>query len=69
MQFIKIANENNFDHVVSIQNEYSLLCRFYDTDLAEVSHNENISLLSYSPLAAGYCQASIRMEKYQKNHD
>ena len=53
MQFIKIANENNFDHVVSIQNEYSLLCRFYDTDLAEVSHNENISLLSYSPLAAG----------------
>ena len=53
MQFIKIADENNFDHVISIQNEYSLLCRFYDTDLAEVSHNENVSLLSYSPLAAG----------------
>ena len=53
MQFLKIANENNFERVVSIQNEYSLLCRFYDTDLAEVSHNENVSLLAYSPLAAG----------------
>ena len=53
MQFLKIANENNFERVVSIQNEYSLLCRFYDTALAEVSHNENVSLLAYSPLAAG----------------
>ena len=66
MQFIKIANENNLI-CVSIQNEYSLLCRFYDTDLAEVSHNENISLLSYSPLAG--LLSGIRMEKYQKNHD
>ena len=39
--------------MVSIQNEYSLLCRLFDLDMAELSHHENIGLLSYSPLAAG----------------
>ncbi|SEQ27167.1 aldo/keto reductase [Thalassovita taeanensis] len=39
--------------VASIQNEYSLLCRLFDTDLAEVAVNEDVGLLSYSPLAAG----------------
>ena len=38
---------------VSVQNEYSLLCRLYDTDLAEVAVNEDITLLAFSPLAAG----------------
>jgi aryl-alcohol dehydrogenase-like predicted oxidoreductase len=38
---------------VSVQNEYSLLCRLADTDLAETCHNEDIGLLSFSPLAAG----------------
>lgn len=39
--------------VASIQNEYSLLCRMYDTDLAELSVNEDVGLLAFSPLAAG----------------
>jgi aryl-alcohol dehydrogenase-like predicted oxidoreductase len=38
---------------VSVQNEYSLLCRLFDTDLAEMSANEDVGLLSYSPLAVG----------------
>lgn len=38
---------------VSIQNEYSLLCRLYDTDMAELSSYEQIPLLAYSPLATG----------------
>lgn len=38
---------------VTIQNEYSLLCRLYDTDLAEVSANEDVGLIAFSPLAAG----------------
>lgn len=38
---------------VSIQNEYSLLYRPYDTDLAEAAVNEGFTLLAYSPLAAG----------------
>lgn len=38
---------------VSIQNEYSLLYRAYDTDLAETAINEGFALLAYSPLATG----------------
>lgn len=39
--------------MVSIQNEYSLLCRHFDTDLAELAVNEDVGLLAYSPLGAG----------------
>ena len=39
--------------VASIQNEYSLMHRLFDLDLAEVSANEDVGLLAYSPLAAG----------------
>ena len=38
---------------ISIQNEYSPLCRTFDTDLGELCVNENIGLLSFSPLACG----------------
>lgn len=39
--------------VASVQNEYSLMCRLFDTDMAEMSANEDIGLLAFSPLAAG----------------
>jgi aryl-alcohol dehydrogenase-like predicted oxidoreductase len=39
--------------VASVQNEYSLLCRHFDTDLAELCHHEEVTLLAFSPLAAG----------------
>ncbi len=38
---------------VSVQNEYSLMCRHYDTDMSEMSVNEDVTLLAFSPLAAG----------------
>ncbi len=53
MQFLKAATESGFEKIASIQNEYSLLCRYFDTDLAELCHNENVHLMAYSPLAAG----------------
>ncbi len=40
--------------VSTMQNEYSLLCRHYDLDMAEVSTAEGITLLAFSPLAAGF---------------
>ena len=39
--------------IASIQNEYSLMCRLFDNDFNELSINENIPLLAYSPLARG----------------
>jgi aryl-alcohol dehydrogenase (NADP+) len=38
---------------VTVQNSYSLLSRNVDNDLAEVLYRERMSLLAYSPLAAG----------------
>lgn len=52
-QFLQIAAAGGFPRVVSIQNEYSLLYRSHDLDLAELSHHEQVGLLPYSPLACG----------------
>lgn len=52
-QWVNAAERTGGPRVATIQNEYSLLCRMYDTDLAEVSINEDVGLLSFSPLAAG----------------
>jgi len=51
--WLRVAEETGGPRMASIQNEYSLLCRLFDTDLAELAHNEDITLLAYSPLAAG----------------
>ena len=52
-QFIRIAEQNGLPRVASIQNEYSLLQRLFDLDLAELSHHEDVGLMAFSPLAAG----------------
>lgn len=52
-QWLRIAQEKNYPRVVSVQNEYSLLRRQFDHDLAELSHHEDVGLLAYSPLAGG----------------
>lgn len=63
-QFLEIAEANNLPRVVSVQNEYNLMYRPFDLDMAEMSHNEDLGLLAYSPLAAGmlsgkYSQGAI----------
>ncbi len=52
-QFLGIAEAESLPRVISIQNEYSLLCRHYDLDLAETSHHEGVDCLAFSPLACG----------------
>ena len=53
-QWLRISEDRGLPRVASIQNEYSLLCRLYDTDLAELGHNEDVGLLAFSPLATGF---------------
>ncbi|NVP54345.1 aldo/keto reductase [Mycoplana rhizolycopersici] len=53
MQFLKLSESRGLPRIASIQNEYNLLYRAFDLDLAEVSHHENVGLLAYSALAAG----------------
>jgi aryl-alcohol dehydrogenase-like predicted oxidoreductase len=51
--WLNLAETEGLPRVLCLQNEYSLLCRLFDLDLAEASVNEDIPLLAYSPLAAG----------------
>lgn len=53
LRWIDTAERLGAPRVVSVQNEYSLLYRPYDTDLAEVAVNEDVTLLAYSTLAGG----------------
>lgn len=52
-QWLAASERAGGPRVASMQNEYSLLCRLYDTDMAEMSVNEDVGLLAFSPLAAG----------------
>ncbi|MBF9035475.1 aldo/keto reductase [Rhodobacterales bacterium HKCCE2091] len=52
-QWLRLSEDRGLPRIASIQNEYSLLCRLYDTDLAELAMNEDVTLLAFSPLAAG----------------
>jgi aryl-alcohol dehydrogenase-like predicted oxidoreductase len=53
MQYLRLSTELGLPRVQTIQNEYNLLRRYYDMDLAELAFHEDVGLLAYSPLAAG----------------
>ncbi len=59
-QYLELAQRHRLPRLATIQNEYSLMHRLFDLDLAELSHNEDVGLLAYSPLATG-----ILSGKYQ----
>jgi aryl-alcohol dehydrogenase-like predicted oxidoreductase len=52
-QWVQIAETLGLPRMASVQNEYSLLCRQFDTDWAEFSLAEDMPLLAFSPLACG----------------
>jgi len=60
-QWAAVADRIGGLRPVSVQNEYSLMCRMADTDVAETCVNENIDMLAFSPLATG-----LLTGKYQK---
>ncbi|KMS96551.1 hypothetical protein BVRB_8g201980 isoform F [Beta vulgaris subsp. vulgaris] len=54
MKFLQVADRiDGSPKIVTLQNSYSLLCRTFDSSLAECCHHERIFLLAYSPLAMG----------------
>ncbi|MEC3906553.1 aldo/keto reductase [Tamlana sp. 2201CG12-4] len=53
MRYLEEAKNHDLPKVSTIQNAYSMLCRSFETDLAEVSMRENVGLLAYSPMAFG----------------
>ena len=59
-EFHRAADELGFPGPVTLQNSYSLLSRNVDNDLAEALFREDMSLLAYSPLAAGILSGKYR---------
>jgi aryl-alcohol dehydrogenase-like predicted oxidoreductase len=52
-RWLHLADTLGLPRMASVQNEYSLLCRQFDTDWAELSLIEDMPLLAFSPLATG----------------
>jgi len=59
-QWIDTADRIGGMRAASVQNEYSLLCRIFDTDLSEVAVLEDVGLLAFSPLANGLLTGKYR---------
>lgn len=52
-RWLHLADTLGLPRMATVQNEYSLLCRQFDTDWAELSVIEEMPLLAFSPLATG----------------
>ena len=52
-QWAEAAKRTGGPRPISVQNEYSLMCRMADTDVAEACINERIDMFAFSPLATG----------------
>ncbi|EOD78446.1 putative oxidoreductase YeaE, aldo/keto reductase family [Grimontia indica] len=53
MSYLRLAEKHSLPRIVSIQNPYNLLNRSFEVGLSEISHQEGVELLAYSPLAFG----------------
>lgn len=65
-QWLRLSEAGAGPRVASVQNEYSLLYRLYDTDMAELGFNEDVDLLAYSPLSTGLLTGKYQGGKVPK---
>ncbi len=59
-EFVRLARQHDLPPPASTQNCYNLLSRTFDGDLAEASHQLQVPLLAYSPLAMGQLAGNYR---------
>ena len=52
-RWLALAETHGLPRMMTVQSEYSLLCRQFDSDWAELSVLEDMPLLAFSPLATG----------------
>lgn len=52
-KWLQLAEQHELPRAVSIQNEFSLMCRHFEPDLSEITINEDVGLLAWSPLCRG----------------
>jgi len=54
MTFLRLAELHGLPRPVSVQNAFNLVNRSYEVGLSEITYEEQVSLLAYSPLGQGY---------------
>lgn len=52
-KWLQLSKQHNLPRMASIQNEYSVLCRYFEPDLSEIALHEDCGLLAWSPLSRG----------------
>ena len=67
MTYQRLADKLQLPRIVSTQNAYSLIRREYEVGLSEISMQENIGLLAYSPLAGGMLSGKYAPDKSPAN--
>ena len=66
-KWVRLAEENGLTRPVSVQNEYSLLCRHADLDMAEFCVAEGVAYLPFSPLAMGLLSGKYAPDRTPPN--
>ena len=65
-QWAAAAERTGGPRPIAVQNEYSLMCRMADTDVAEACVNEQIDMFAFSPLAVGLLTGKYQGGKMPK---
>ena len=65
-QYVDLAEKHNLPKISSIQNEYNLLRRRDETDIAETCSLEEVAYLAWSPLAMGVLSGKYLNGKFPK---
>lgn len=72
-RWLHLAEANGLPRMMTVQNEYSLLCRQFDSDWAELAVMEDMPLLAFSPLATGLLSGKyagdVTPEKTRRIHN
>ena len=63
VKYLERAEAKDRARIATIQNEYNLLYRHHDLDMAELAYHEDVGLLAFSPLAAGLLTGKYRNGK------
>jgi len=69
MKYLRLSEERKLPRMVTIQNEYNLLNRQFEPELAETSMREDIGLLAWSPLATGMLTGKYTNHKENSSPD
>ena len=66
-KFLEVSKLKTLPKMMSVQNQYNLLCRTYEIGLAEISIREKSGLMAYSPLAGGFLTGKYRNNNLPEN--